>query len=435
MRALGLDFGTTNSALAVAAADGRAELAEFRTPVGSAATFRSILHFHPEIRERGGRLVPAAGPRAIERFLEAEGEGRLIQSPKSFLASRLFHSTTVYGTVFSLQTLIGFIVRALREEAEARLGPLGARVVVGRPVRFANASDPDHEELALRRLRAALENAGFREVGFELEPVAAALHYESGLDHDELVLIGDFGGGTSDFSLVRVGPGARRLASQDGRDRVLATDGVGIAGDAFDAKIVRHLVAPALGRGARFRSVFGRVLPVPTWIYSHLERWHHLSFLRSRKTLQLLLDLRREALEPEKLEGLVHLVTAELGFALYRAVEHVKHELSRAPLSRFAFHDGPVSIEADVARADFEGWIEEELAEIAGCVDAVLAAAGASAADVDRVFLTGGSSFVPAVIRIFEERFGAERIRRGGELTSVASGLALSARATLGESA
>ena len=137
-------------------------------------------------------------------------------------------------------------------------------------------------------------------------------------------LIADFGGGTSDFSLLRVGPG---VASSGDRARaLLGNDGVPLAGDAFDGKLVRHLVAPLLGRGAEFKSMFGRVLPIPSWLYGHLERWHHLSFLRTPKTMQLLLDLRREALEPERLEALLHLVRQDLGFLLFRAVERTKRE-------------------------------------------------------------------------------------------------------------
>jgi hypothetical chaperone protein len=405
-RTVGIDFGTTNSALAVLGPEGAPELE---------GPLRSILHFHPERRERSGRLVPAVGPEAVEAWLDSRGDGRLIQSAKSFLASRLFTSTNVFGTSFSLQTLVGYMLRALRARGEARFGPLGARAVVGRPVAYAGAD----EELALRRTRAALLEAGFREVRFELEPIAAAFEYERRLGGDALVLVGDFGGGTSDFCLLRVGAGRR----------VLGHAGVPVAGDAFDGKLVRHLVSPRLGLGGEFESVFGRVLPVPSWLYAHLERWHHVSFLRSAKTLRLLHDLRRDALAPEPLEALLHLVQHDLGFELYQSVQRVKLELSLREASRFVFRDGPVAIEAPVTRAEFEAWIRDELAGFEACVDGLLAATGVAAGDVDRVFLTGGSSLVPAVRRIFEQRFGAGLIDAGDEFVSVARGLALSDRA------
>jgi hypothetical chaperone protein len=190
---------------------------------------------------------------------------------------------------------------------------------------------------------------------------------------------------------------------------------------------VRFLVAPHLGRGAEFRSTFGRVLPVPTWIYSQLERWHHVSFLKSRKTLQILLDLRRETLEPEKLANLLHLVQRDLGFLLFRAVEETKRALSEKDATVFRFEHEDLVIEQEVTRGRFEGWIAEELASLAGAVDELMTRTEIEPARVEHVFLTGGSSFVPAVRRIFEERFGAEKLRFGGEFTSVASGLALRA--------
>ncbi len=430
---VGLDFGTTNSALAVVDGEGPVRLARFPGAGALAETFRSILYFHPEARESTGRLVPFAGPEAIARYLEASGEGRLIQSTKSFLASRLFVSTSVFGTVVSLQTLVAWILRELRREAEAAFGPLGRRVVVGRPVAFANALGPEDEELALRRLRTALQEAGFRDVVFEYEPVAAAHHYEQGLERDELVLIGDFGGGTSDFSLIRLGPSARRSGAPR---EILGTEGVAVAGDAFDAKIVRHRAAEALGRGSEFRSLFGGgPLPVPAWLYGHLERWHHLGMLKQRKNLQLLFDLRREATEPGRLEGLLHLVEHDLGFHLYRSVEATKLALSRSETARFRFADGPVRIDAAVKRVEFEAWIEEEVAAIEACIERLLAGTGVAAVEVDRVFLTGGSSLVPCVRSLFARRFGEEKLRSGAELTSVASGLALRAREAFPEAA
>jgi hypothetical chaperone protein len=428
-RAVGLDFGTTNSAIGWVGPDGAPVLARFPLPGEDEATttFRSVL-YADRGEEGDGPIRIAAGPEAIARYLASEERGgRLIQSLKSFLASRLFTSTSIHGASFRLEELAARIARPLREAAEQALGAPVRRAVVGRPVRFVNAETADDEALALSRLGAAIRNAGFSEIEFEYEPVGAAWHYERGLEADELLLIGDFGGGTSDFSLLRVGPGVRR--SGDRSRALLGNDGVPLAGDAFDGKLVRHLVAPLLGRGAEFRSVFGQVLPVPSWIYAHLERWHHLSFLRSPKTLQLLLDLRREALEPEKLAGLLHLVERDLGYLLFRAVERAKRELSARADARFRFEHEDLAIDRPVTRAEFEGWIADELAAVAACVDRLLRRARVPAHAVDRVFLTGGSSLVPAVRQLFVERFGEEKLRSGGELTSVASGLALRAAA------
>lgn len=425
--AIGLDFGTTNSSIALVDAGGRSRLASFETNDGPTETFRSVLYFEED--EDDGRTHVHAGPSAISRYLASEEKnGRLVQSLKSFLASRLFSATRVMGKTYRLEDLIALLLRPLREEAEARFGLRIERIVAGRPVHFVGSDTKEAEELAMTRLTAAMHNAGFREVTFELEPVGAAYHYEQGLTGDELILIADFGGGTSDFSLLRVGPsfaGAGRRA-----ESILGHDGIGLAGDAFDGKLVRNLVAPHLGRGAEFRSMMGHVLPVPAWIYRHLERWHHVSLLKSPKTLRLLLDLRRDALEPQKLEALIHVVRADLGFLLYRATEQVKRTLSDEAKATFLFQHDPVGIAALLPRDRFEEWIAEELARIGSCVDGLLERCGIPTERIDRVFLTGGSSFVPAVRALFLERFGPERVTSGAELTSVASGLALRAAET-----
>jgi hypothetical chaperone protein len=419
---IGLDFGTTNSALAAAPARGAARLATFASPEGETSAFRSVLYAGRA--EPEAPLESSAGPRAIERYLASEGDRRLLQSLKSFLGSRLFTGTNLFGRRTSLEELIGRIVAALWSQARPR-HPAGATaLVVGRPVRFARARTPDDEAFALSRLAGALAQAGIERFELEYEPVAAAYHYEQGLERDELVLIADFGGGTSDFCLLRVGPGARA----DRRRELLGTEGVAVAGDAFDAQLVRHLVAPRLGRGSRYRPPLGKSVPVPNWIYTEVERWHHLSFLRSPRTLAFLHDVVKGAEEPDSIRALLHLVESDLGYHLYRSVERTKAELSRDSQSWLRFEDPPCSIEARVTREEFEAWIAGEVAEIAACVDRLLARAHVSPEQVDCVFLTGGSSFVPALRRVFETRFGAERLRSGGELTSVASGLALRAR-------
>ena len=281
-KAFGLDFGTTNSALAQANADRTVQLAEF----SGGTTFRSILYFDEDDAARTHRLRVVAGPDAIQSYLNAKTAGRLVQSTKSYLASRLFTQTQIFGETYSLEELIGILLRYLRKSAEAQLGDLGSRLVVGRPVHFSGTKNDDDDQFAVGRLRKAFGNAGFDDVHFLPEPVAAAYKYQRRLDHDELVLIADFGGGTSDFSLVRLP--AKASAGAELNHQVIGNDGVGIAGDTFDSKLVRNLVAPMLGLGSRYKTEFGKVLPVPNWLYEHLERWHYLSFLKTRKNMELL---------------------------------------------------------------------------------------------------------------------------------------------------
>jgi hypothetical chaperone protein len=199
-KTFGLDFGTTNSALAQAHADRTVQLAEF----SGGTTFRSILYFDEDDTARTHRLRVVAGPDAIQSYLNAKIAGRLVQSTKSYLASRLFTQTQIFGETYSLEELIGILLRYLRQSAEAQFGDLGSTLVVGRPVHFSGTKNDDDDQFAIGRLLKAFGNAGFNDVHFLPEPVAAAYKYQRRLDHDELVLIADFGGGTSDFSLVRL---------------------------------------------------------------------------------------------------------------------------------------------------------------------------------------------------------------------------------------
>jgi hypothetical chaperone protein len=419
---IGFDFGTTNSSIALAADKNDVRVARFAAAHAATESYRSLLYLE-RVREAGRSTIKSwSGPKGIEHYLNADDKGRLIQSLKSFLASRSLQTTEIFGRRFQLEQLVANVLRDIRVEAEQQFGSPIKSAVVGRPVRFVGAESGDDDDYAEQRLTRALNNAGFEQVSFEYEPNAAAYHYESTLDHDELIMIGDFGGGTSDFSLLRVGPGIRRRGHEP-RD-VLGNEGLALAGDAFDGKIIRHLVSPALGSGTLLDSG-GKLLPVPNWVYFKLERWHHLSFLRSSDTLNLLQSVAIQAQEGEKLRALLYLVKHDLGYHLHRAVQRVKVTLSHAEKSVFRFQDGDLQLEAEVERSAFEDWISEELAEIEQRIETLLSRTGVDARDVDMVFLTGGSSFVPAVRRIFESRFGPLKIRTGDEFTSVARGLAL----------
>jgi hypothetical chaperone protein len=420
---VGIDFGTTNSAIALADKNASVSMAQFQANDQQTENFRSVLYFE-QVREGNRKNISAnAGPSAIEQYLQAEQKGRLIQSLKSYLGSRLLTSTNVFGRPYLLEELISFLARSLRKQAETSLGSLGATAIVGRPVKFSGAESAKDEEFALTRLQAAMQSAGFEKTTFEYEPIGAAYHYETRLDHDELILVADFGGGTSDFSLLNVGPTFRR---HRGPREILGTEGVALAGDAFDAKIVRHLVSPLLGQGTSYKSL-GKMLQVPAWIYIKLERWHHLSLLKSKETMDVLKSLLIQSEDPDKIQSLIHLVEDDLGFYLHRAVQRAKLDLSQKDATIFSFEVPGSSISHLLTRKHFEEWIAEELQQISSCVERLLKKAGADGGDVNKVFLTGGSSFVPAVRRIFAHRFGEDRLVAGDEFSSVARGLALRA--------
>jgi hypothetical chaperone protein len=401
MSHVGIDFGTTNSAVAICDDEGPVRL----IPLGEGTHWRTVLYFEPD-----GMMT--AGTPAIARYLETGGDGRLVQSIKSHLASKTFTRTSIFGRHWQLEDMIAAYLRRLRAATPI---DLGERCVVGRPVRYWGAESDEDDARALARMRDALAKAGFYQVVFEYEPVGAAARYGAGLDHEELIVVADFGGGTTDFSVVRVPAG-----------EVLATGGIGVSGDAFDARLIDAVVAPALGRGTRYRDEMGGEATIPPWLYGHLRRWHLLSFLKEASTQRLLERVLRGALEPVRVSRLMRVVDDDLGLPLHRAVEGAKVNLSAAAHARVALPE--IDLDLAAARTAFEQWIADDLVAIDRVLDDVLSRAGVAPDQVDRVFATGGTSLVPAVRRLLAVRFGADKLVGGEELTAVAWGLAARAR-------
>lgn len=415
--ALGLDFGTTNSVAALAgAAGGTSELLSFAAPGGATdSVFRSALCFWHDDAVKGG-LAVEAGPFAIAEYLEYPEDSRFIQSFKSVAASASFETASVFDKRYRFEELGRFFLSKLTDHAGGRLDRKPERVIVGRPVEYAGGR-PD-PALARTRYDAMFQGFG-AEIHYVYEPLGAAFSYASRLDAPATILVADFGGGTSDFSVVRVAaPGARR------RCEPLGHAGIGIAGDRFDYRIVDKLILPMLGKGGSYRS-FDKELEIPRSWFADFADWSRLALMRNRRTMEELARLQKTAVEPEAIGRMIALIENELGYPLYDAVGGLKKALSSQEQAAFHFSGAGLTIDAEVTRADFEGWIAEDVTCIAATVDQALAAANVAEGDIDRVFLTGGSSLIPAIRRIFLDRFGADRIATGGELTSIAHGLAL----------
>ena len=413
--AIGVDFGTTNTVVALADGAGAARLVHFRREADDVVAFRSALSFHADPLDPSERVVEA-GPWAIDAYVEEPLETRFIQSFKTYAASPLFVHTNVLGRWFRFEDLLSaFLLRMMARGAE--LGALPKRLIVGRPVNFAGLQP--EPSLALSRYETAFRRLGFTDIRYAYEPVAAAFFFARQLRADATVMVADFGGGTSDFSIVRFWREGAEVRSQ-----ALANSGAPVAGDAFDYRIIDRLVSPELGKGTSYRA-FDHVLPIPARYYAAFARWEQLALLRASRDMREIRGLVRQALEPDKIRRLVEILDHNHGYRLYQAVSRLKEALSDAAEAEFRFEAGEVSIARPVARADFEAWITPELGLIGAAADEALAKAKLTAADIDKVFLTGGSSFVPAVRRMFAERFGEAKLESGGELVSIATGLAL----------
>jgi hypothetical chaperone protein len=311
---------------------------------------------------------------------------------------------------YTFAQLMGEFLQQLFRLSDIDLTSVG-KIIVGRPVKFAGYN-PD-EKLALARYREVFTAIGIPDVSFIYEPVAAALTFARRLKTSATVLIADFGGGTTDFSVLRLAAPGANVSHE-----VLGVGGIGVAGDQFDYRIVVNAILPHLGLGTQYRSM-DKSLDLPSHAFNSLARWNELSFLRNTREYDELKSLLRHAAAPEKLQRFFHVVDHSKGLDLYDAVSTVKRELSNRSEATLHFEN----INITISRKDFETWIAPDLQRIAAALNVTLEKIGCADSEIDSVFLTGGTSLVPAVRQIFADRFGAEKLHAGDELISVAKGL------------
>ncbi len=420
---IGLDFGTTNTVLSRCDGDGKIAPLMFGQGKRASSTFPSALCFWEENEERETRLRVAAGPWAIEQFLIDPQDCRFLQSLKSFAASRLFEGTAIFEYYFRFEELLGAFFDEMHAHAGKQMQQQVPRLVVGRPVQYVGAN-PD-AELAMRRYREALATIGFDEVFFAYEPVAAAFFYARRLQHDATVLVADFGGGTTDYSVMHFEVGApTHSAAKNIRAHALAHAGAGIAGDRFDYRIIDKVVSPLLGKGSEFNSM-GKILEMPNSCYASFASWHLLSVLPTSREFREFRELLTWAKQPELIKRMIGLVESGRSYSLYQAVSSVKAQLSSQEQATLRFETPEVSIAAPIKRSEFEHWIADDLEVIEKALDEALRRANLGPESISKVFLTGGTSFVPAVRRMFEQRFGKDKLESGDEFESIANGLAL----------
>ncbi len=348
MSACGVDFGTSNSAVALATGEDLKLEASSELPRLS----RSVLFFPEETTET------LAGGEAIDRYLQ-DNAGRFIQSMKTWLPSTSFTRTQVRNRTLTLEELIATFLRKLRTKAADACGFELDEVVLGRPARFS--IDPKVDAFAEHRLRRAAGLAGFRKVSFVIEPIAAALAYEASLTRDEQVLVVDFGAGTTDLTLMRLGPSHRSRG--DRRADVVASSGVYVGGDRFDAAIMKHKLLKYFGQGSTY-AIGSKRMPIPTYVLGRLLSWHEMSLIREKSTRELIELMLRSSDNKRAIEALHDLVMYNLGYRLFRAIEQTKIELSTRPSAVVRFDDERIQIEEKVTRSEFETVCAPLLAEI-----------------------------------------------------------------------
>lgn len=419
----GIDFGTSNSALSVNQ-DGDVRLLDVDPENPISNSLKSILYFLKE----DGEINTWIGHDGVRQYMDNGAEGRYMQSFKTFLPDAGFDRTTIYGKSHTLEDLIAIFLKTMKTRGEAHIGREVDHLVLGRPVRFS--TDPEKDRLAETRLLAAARLAGFTHVQLQMEPVAAARSYEQQLapGKEELVLVGDFGAGSSDFTVLRAG--SRQHHQGDREQDILSVGGLYVGGDAFDAEIMRKKVAAYYGKNVVVKSMFSNnPTGLSPLVIRKLMHWHLIPQLRRPRTLGNIRELMVNASFADKklLKNLETLILNNYGFLLFQAIEAAKCELSASDTTCIRFADSGMAIEEPVAQTEFQDMIRENVASIRQCIDQTLDDAGVSYPDIDAVFLTGGSAHIPLIRGLFESRMGKEKIRTGDAFTSVAYGLGLQA--------
>jgi hypothetical chaperone protein len=413
----GLDFGTSNSTLGVMR-DGEAVLLPLE---GEKLTIPSAIFFPTE-----RSVSPSFGRAAIGHYTDGDS-GRLLRAIKTVLGSSLMQSqTSVQGRLVPFGEIVTTFIRHLKTQAEQRLGGPLTQVVLGRPVHFVD-DDPVADALAEAQLAAAAKAAGFAEVAFQFEPIAAALAYEQQVRQEQTVLIVDIGGGTADFCIVRVGP--ERAKARDRTPDILANTGVHVGGTDFDRLFSLHRVLPHLGYGSPH--VNGKQT-VPSGVYFDLASWHRIHNLYGKQMPQMLQTMEDEAAQPHLVARLRQVVAQRQGHALAGLVEDAKIALTEQP-----------QVTLDLARVGTTGLVpldgaalEEALgaavARIDGALQLALTQAGLTPAWIEAVFLTGGSTQVPLVQRVLLRPFPHAKVVAGDMFGSVGVGLTLAAKGRFG---
>lgn len=413
---IGIDFGTTNSAVAVVRPDGT----PFTLELMPGQRFqRTVVHGSLE-----GEI--SFGNAAFDAYVEADLSGRFLRSLKAFLPYDV-PKTTLAGRRYAFTDLVTAYLRYLVERAEHVLGTPVTEVVVGRPVHFH--ADPEKDRTAVSRLEASISDAGLPNATLQLEPVAAAHRFEHGLRSERIVLVGDFGGGTSDFAILRVGP--ERMRDPDRLRDVLGTAGVARAGDALDARFMDTFLMSFFGRGSTYRNREGAIEPWSHPIQHQIQRLYYIHLLRDPDLEQRLRRVESRMTDPVVVRRLLRLVFDDLGYPLAWAIERSKRELSEQDetLFRFVeFYSEALNFERPVNLSAYADGCAELLGAYRGAIDEVLDRAGLGTEGIDDVFLTGGTSQLPFVRGLFAERFGADKLQSADSFTSVCEGLALTAR-------
>ena len=413
MLVYGIDFGTSNSLLSASNGTDIFEAIPLDLEAADTRILRSVLFFP-------NRKTVYFGKKAIDEFVANDLEGRLIRSIKKFLPVKSFNGTFVGEKLFSLEDIISVFLAELRKRGNEHFQQDVDSVVLGRPAKFSE--DAEADALGQARLEKAARIAGFKHIEFLPEPVAAAREFRKHLTEEKLVFVADFGGGTSDFTVIRLGP--KPFKPED----VLSIGGVSLAGDAIDGSLMRHRVSKHFGADVQYQVPFGsNVLTMPKMLMERICAPADISVLNKRETLSFFENVKQWSLDStsrQKMDQLFSLIHNQLGFSVFEEIEKTKRGLSDELEVTFNFRYPDLDLSEKVIRTDFDSYNESVYSRILTEIDSTLARAQVKPSDIEAVCMTGGTAKVHFIREELTRRFGAEKIQSHKNFQSIVDGLA-----------
>ncbi|UEG51893.1 Hsp70 family protein [Mucilaginibacter daejeonensis] len=406
----GIDFGTTNSALAIYDEEARA--------ISHTLIIPSLIYFYAD--RNAGYVV---GEEAITAYLADGMKGRFIKSVKQILSKSSFTETRIQGKRYNASDLVAIILKELKQKADELIQQDCQKAVIGRPV-FFDDDDTQKDTLAQNRLQRAVELAGFTNVRYQFEPIGAAFAYERTLTQRENVLVADLGGGTTDFTYLILDPAM--AGRKDRKKDMIATGGVYVGGDSLDAAFMWEKGTPYFGKHTQYQAAPGKYLTVPKALFANICSWEQMNFFNSLRIQKDIENYYHYSGKDQKFKNLITLLENNLGYSVFRAIERTKITLSGTVSAPFSYHQMGIDMEEVVTLTEYEQVIAKEVDRIITALEAFMTQHNIAAGDVQTLFLTGGTSQVGSIQKLFRERLPHVELRSGDNFQSVAKGLAYS---------
>ena len=410
----GIDFGTTNSVLSIFDRSTKQIVETISVP--------SILYF-PINQSSEDDLNYLVGEKAIESYLVENMKGRFMKSIKQILPVSSFVNTRIGNNLYSASDLVSFILIDLKKAADKIIGYTCETAIIGRPV-FFDDLNKGKDDLAQKRLLEAAEIAGFTSIRFQFEPISAAFAYEKTIEKKERVLVADLGGGTTDFTLIELDP--TKSTSINRREDILATGGIYIGGDNFDSSFMWEKGTPYFGRGVQYESMPGKMVDLPTSFFQNICSWKEMNFFNGQKVKNSLNQYFIYTKRNPIFKNLITLIDNNLGFSVFKEIEKVKIQLTENESTNFEFSKLDIKIKEAISKEVYAEIIQDDVNSIERYLNKFLKSNAIDSSQIDSLFLTGGTSLVPSVKQIFEQKFPTTPIHSGDNFISVANGLSLS---------